>query len=68
MICTATVLYIILDQSNDTFTGSEFYQEKVAHETYAETRRRVFIETKNIKNLCEKLDQHGMSAAGGQRT
>ncbi len=43
-------------------SDSELFQEWAAHEAYAETRRRVFIKTDNLKELWEKLHQHGESA------
>ena len=49
-----TLLYISAD--------SELFREWAAHEAYAETRRRVFIQTDAIRELCEHLHQHGESA------
>ena len=44
------------------FADSELFREWAAHEAYAETRRRVFIQTDAIRELCEHLHQHGESA------
>ena len=48
------VIYIFLD--------GELFREWAAHEAYAETRRRVFIQTPNIYDLYEKLDDQGVKA------
>ncbi|XP_022099088.1 uncharacterized protein LOC110983816 isoform X2 [Acanthaster planci] len=41
---------------------SEQFHEWMAHEAYAETRRRVFVQTSHISELFEQLDAHGILA------
>ena len=43
-------------------TDSEQFHEWMAHEAYAETRRRVFVQTPHVSELFEQLDAHGILA------
>ncbi|XP_033647263.1 uncharacterized protein LOC117306832 [Asterias rubens] len=49
-------------QDFTTDVDGELFREWAAHEAYAETRRRVFIQTPNIYDLYEKLDDQGVKA------
>ena len=45
-----------------TFTDSEEYREWVAHETFADIRKRVFITSPEINSLMDEMTRFANSA------